>query len=63
MPSPKSDFARAAAPRQPWSAFWMLVWAIATDDDRQSREQERRRKCEAAKEPPRRPTPPAGPTP
>lgn len=40
--------------------FWMLVFAIAIDDDRQHREKERRRKRDLAQQP-LKPKHPPGP--
>jgi hypothetical protein len=39
-------------------SFWLLLWMLFIDDDRQNREKEQRRKRLASKEPPhRRPLP------
>lgn len=64
MISISTTFTRAATGKTDtdpvFSTFWMLVWAIAIDDDRQRREKERRRKREQAQQP-RKPKPPPGP--
>ena len=60
MISIKTAFGRAASGDSGISTFWLLVWAIAIDDDRQ-RSDKRRKKRDAT--PPHRPKPPAGPQP
>ena len=44
MESLKPVFARASGQNTGFSIFWMLVWAVAIDDDRQRREKEQREK-------------------
>jgi hypothetical protein len=60
MISIKTAFGCAASGNSGISTFWLLVWAIAIDDDRQRRDK-RRKKRDAT--PPHRPKPPAGPCP
>lgn len=43
----KSAFNRARVQPSLIDPFWLMVWAVAIDDDRQRREKERRRKREA----------------
>jgi len=45
MPSLKPAFDNAKAPSYGLSLFWLMVWAVAIDNDRQRRETERRRKA------------------
>lgn len=47
-----------------FSTFWMLVWAVAIDDDAKCCEKERRRERQRQQsQPPHKPKSPAGPRP
>ena len=62
MISIKTAFGRAASGDSGISTFWLLVWAIVIDDDRQRRDKRRNKRGPQA-QPPHRPKPPAGPCP
>jgi hypothetical protein len=62
MISIKTAFGCAAIGNSGFSAFWLLVFAIAILDDAQRRDK-RRKKRDRDAQPPRKPKPPAGPCP
>ena len=53
MISIKTAFGRAASGNSGISTFWLLVWAIAIDDDRQRRDKRRKKRDRDASPPPR----------
>lgn len=64
MDSLKFTFSRIASGKIGFSIFWLLAFAIAIDDDRQSREKDRRDQRQRDAKPPRKHGKPvAGPRP
>ncbi len=58
MKSIKLTFTRAVTGMTGFSIFWLMIFAVAIDDDRQRREKKRREKRNRLAIPPRKPKPP-----